>query len=111
MGGGCYHMNGYQKAYQDWIGGCNVVKATTSGTFTIYPLEKACNGVQLLQVPFPEPRTMSIGGQSAALTSYYVELRAPIGRHAVHRSPQNLPAVTEQSKQLFGAFGHFAPNA
>ena len=54
----CYHMNGVQKAYQDWLGGCNIVKATTSGRFTIYPLEKACNGVQLLQVPLPAARTL-----------------------------------------------------
>lgn len=78
MGSGCYHMNGPQKAYQDWLVGCNVVKATSSGDFTIFPLEKACNGVQVLQVPFPA-RTLNIGGQMAALTSYYVELRAPIG--------------------------------
>jgi hypothetical protein len=49
----CFHMNGVQKAYQGWLDGCNVVKATTSGTFTIYPLEKSCAGAQVLQVPLP----------------------------------------------------------
>jgi hypothetical protein len=77
MGGGdCYHMNGVQKAYQDWLAGCNIVKATTSGTFTIYPLESACDGPQLLQIPFPKPRAF---GKAGILTGYYLELRAPLG--------------------------------
>ena len=59
MGGGdCNHMNGVQKAYQDWLGGCNVIKATSSGTFTIQPLASACDGPQLLQIPFPTPRQL-----------------------------------------------------
>jgi MYXO-CTERM domain-containing protein len=78
MGGGdCFHMNGVQKAYQDWLSGCNVVKATSSGTFTLYPLESACDGPQLLQIPFPQPRTF---GNAGKLASYYLELRAPLGR-------------------------------
>jgi hypothetical protein len=78
MGGGdCYHMNGIQKAYQDWMGGCNVIKATESGTFTIYPLASACDGPQLLQIPFPQPRRF---GNAGNLTGYYLELRAPYGR-------------------------------
>ena len=81
MGGGCYHMDGFQKAYQDWLTGCNVVKVASSGTFTIFPLEQACNGVQLLQVPFGgSNRTyMFQGGPTASLSNYYLELRAPIG--------------------------------
>jgi hypothetical protein len=85
MGGGCRHMNGWQKAFEGWLDGCNVVKATASATFTLLPLESACNGIQLLQVPMPRARpfTHSGGGEAAnvtdMLTSYYVELRAPIG--------------------------------
>ncbi len=79
MGRGCYHMNGPQKAYQDWLSGCNVVKVGSSGTFTLFPIEKACNGVQLLQIPLPAPRTMRIGNISAVITSYYLELRTPVG--------------------------------
>jgi MYXO-CTERM domain-containing protein len=83
MGSGCYHMNGYQKAYQDWLSGCNVVKVTASGTFTLLPLEKACNGIQLLQIPFPAARLMSLRtsgtSTSASLTSYFLEFRAPVG--------------------------------
>jgi len=82
MGGGgtCYHMDGFQKAYQDWLAGCNVVKVTTSGTFTLFPLEKACNGVQLLQIPFGGARTMMLSnGPVSSISNYYLELRAPIG--------------------------------
>jgi MYXO-CTERM domain-containing protein len=102
MGGGtgaaglnrCYHMNGVQKAYQDWLGGCNVVKATTSGTFTIYPLEKPCEGIQLLQVPLPSARTLqfppSAGStqQNGVISGYYVELRAPVGLDAGLQTPR-----------------------
>jgi hypothetical protein len=81
----CYHMNGVQKAYQDWLEGCNIVKATTSGTFTIYPLETACNGTQLLQIPLLEARGISLPPTQvstttrAQLTAYYLELRTPVG--------------------------------
>jgi MYXO-CTERM domain-containing protein len=90
----CYHMNGVQKAYQDWLGGCNIVKATTSGRFTIYPLEKACNGVQVLQVPLVEARALRFPASPAAtltsglITSYYVELRAPVGLDSGLQTPR-----------------------
>jgi hypothetical protein len=83
MGSGCFHMDGFQKAYQDWLTGCNVVKVTTSGTFTIFPLEQACNGVQLLQIPFGAARTfMLTNGPAASISNYYLELRAPVGLDA-----------------------------
>jgi hypothetical protein len=105
MGGGaagmqplttCYHMNGVQKAYQDWLEGCNIVKATTSGTFTIYPLETACNGTQLLEVPLPEAGTRNVTlppapGSTisrAYLAGYYLELRAPVGLDAQLMKPR-----------------------
>jgi MYXO-CTERM domain-containing protein len=90
----CYHMNGVQKAYQDWLGGCNVVKTSTSGTYTIYPLETACNGVQLLQVPLASPRVLNFPPSPAAtlrsgtISSYYVELRAPVGLDAPLQTPR-----------------------
>jgi MYXO-CTERM domain-containing protein len=89
-GGGCYHMNGVQKAYQDWLAGCNVVKATESGLFTIYPLESPCDGPQLLQVPFPTPRAF---GKAGVLSGYYLELRAPVGYRDRDLSPQVLVVV------------------
>jgi MYXO-CTERM domain-containing protein len=82
MGGGCFHMDGFQKAYQNWLSGCNVVKVTQSGTFTIFPLETACNGVQLLQIPMGGARSIAMAGVTAALTSYYLELRTPVGLDA-----------------------------
>ena len=39
MGGGCRHMNAWQKAYQGWSQGCNMVRVQSSGTFTLLPLE------------------------------------------------------------------------
>jgi MYXO-CTERM domain-containing protein len=90
----CYHMNGVQKAYQDWLGGCNIVKVTSSGTFTVFPLEKACNGIQLLQVPLPEARTLTFPPspvatlRSGVMTAYYVELRAPVGLDAPLGNPR-----------------------
>jgi hypothetical protein len=98
MGSGCFHMNGYQKAHQDWLAGCNIVKATTSGTFTIYPLEKPCNGVQLLQVPMPGPRiysavTTGIPERETVLLNYFVELRAPIGLDSQLSGPTVLVTI------------------
>jgi hypothetical protein len=84
MGRGCRHMNGYHKAYQGWFGGCNVVDATSSGTFTLVPIELACDGIQMLQIPMPKARPFYREGGGAPattvnLTHYYVELRAPHG--------------------------------
>jgi MYXO-CTERM domain-containing protein len=82
MGGGntCFHMDGFQKAYEDWLTGCNVVTVTKSGTFTLFPLETACNGVQLLQIPFGGPRMMTLAnGPAAKISNYYLELRTPVG--------------------------------
>jgi MYXO-CTERM domain-containing protein len=93
MGSGCYHMDGFQKAYQNWISGCNVVKVTSSGTFTLQPLEKACAGVQLLQIPLGKQRVIAMGGVSAPITSYYVELRAPVGLDAGLMTPRVLVTV------------------
>ncbi len=90
----CFHMNGVQKAYQDWLGGCNVVKATSSGRFTLYPLEKTCNGLQVLQVPLPAARTLRFPSSPGStldqglLTSYYLELRAPVGLDAALQTPR-----------------------
>jgi hypothetical protein len=93
MGGGdCFHMNGVQKAYQDWLSGCNVIKASSSGTFTIYPLESACDGPQLLQIPFPAPRPFSNAGR---LTSYYLELRTATGFWDRRLRPEVLVMVAD----------------
>jgi MYXO-CTERM domain-containing protein len=88
MGGGCYHMNGWQKLYQKWFGGCNGVKVSATGTFNLYPIEAPCNGVQVLQVPFPGAKTRTF--QSTTLTSYYVELRTATGFDNKYGSPSVL---------------------
>jgi MYXO-CTERM domain-containing protein len=90
----CYHMNGIQKAYQDWLEGCNIVKAGTTGTYTIYPLENACNGTQLLQIPLPASRRLDFPPSqiatltSATLTAYYLEYRIPVGLDRGLRTPR-----------------------
>jgi MYXO-CTERM domain-containing protein len=101
MGGGCRHMNGYQKWYQNWMQKCNGVKTANSGTFHIMPLEKACNGLQTLELMFPGGKTRLFnrpagGGGSAGmdtLTSWYLEYRTPIGSFDVGMTPQVLVHV------------------
>jgi len=83
MGSGCRHMNAWQKDYQGWFGGCNGVTVQSSGTFTVLPLEQACDGVQFLQIVSPKVRTFNrpAGGGGMAtvetFSDYYVELRTP----------------------------------
>jgi MYXO-CTERM domain-containing protein len=82
MGGGCRHMNAWQKAYQGWYGPCNGIKVGSSATFTLLSNGKACDGAQFLQIPAPKVRMMprSGGGGSATvdmLSHYYVEFRGP----------------------------------
>jgi hypothetical protein len=97
MGGGCYHMNAWQKAYQGWFGGCNSVKVTTSGTYSLLPIEPQCAGVQVLQIPMPKerPYTYPAGGGGSGgtvtLRYYYLELRTNQGMF--DSSLQNTPFV------------------
>jgi MYXO-CTERM domain-containing protein len=78
MGDGCNHFNGYSKAYLTYFEKCNGVQAGASGTFTLLPVETACNGTQVLLVPMPKMR--KVGGTD--LKNYVLELRAPIGLDA-----------------------------
>ena len=84
MGGGCRHMNAWQKSYQGWLSGTNGVKVTNSGTFNLLPLEMSCNGTQVLQIKAPHPRPFmrpAAGGGGATtenLDYYYLELRTPV---------------------------------
>ena len=90
----CLHMNGVQKAYQAWLGSCNIVKATTGGLFTIHPLAKACRGLQVLQVPLVEPRVYQFPPspnsrhRNGIVSSYYVEYRTPTGLDAPIGEPR-----------------------
>jgi M6 family metalloprotease-like protein len=51
MGGGCFHMNAVQKAQMGWLDKCNVVTATSDGTFDIRALETPSNNLQALRIP------------------------------------------------------------
>jgi hypothetical protein len=101
LGGGCDHTNAYQKAYQEWLLGCNGVRANSTGRFTLFPLEKACNGAQVLQIPMPRARpfTRSGGGGNPTVESleyYYLELRTTRGFDAdMPRLPTVLVHVAE----------------
>jgi hypothetical protein len=84
MGGGCRHMNVWQKQYQGWLGGCNAVKVTASGTFNLVPTEQACDGIQSLQIPFPNGKTRPFpkartDNTDTTMTMYYLEYRQSLG--------------------------------
>ena len=62
-------------------------RVKSSGTFTLLPLELACDGAQVLQIPMPKTRMfMRSGGggnpTNDALTHYYLELRTKRGADA-----------------------------
>ncbi len=85
MGGGCRHLNAIEKWYEGWLLQCNGVRVTSSATFTLFPIEIPCNGIQVLQIPFPsnaptrQTRTDQSGNTPITLRNYYLELRASIG--------------------------------
>lgn len=88
----CFHMNGVQKAYEEWLDGCNIVKATKSGLYTIYPLELPTREMQVLQVPLPTSRGILFPPGSrlkgGTITAYYLEMRAPVGLDAALKVPR-----------------------
>jgi MYXO-CTERM domain-containing protein len=81
MGGGCLHLNAYDKWYQGFFGGCNAVRVRSNGTFTLLPMEIACDGLQALQIPMPRNRTARNGtnGPNVTINRYYLELRTKRG--------------------------------
>jgi hypothetical protein len=84
MGGGCRHLNAIEKWYQGWLLQCNGVRVNSSATFTLFPIETACNGIQVLQIPFPTgaPTRQTSTSQSngnVTLSNYYLELRTSVG--------------------------------
>jgi hypothetical protein len=94
MGTGCFHPNGIHKSTLRWISGCNVVRVRSTATFTLFPIEKPCAGIQLLQIPLPAVRNVRMGSLNPALTHYYLEMRAPVGLDA-SLSPRVLVMVGE----------------
>jgi MYXO-CTERM domain-containing protein len=83
MGGGCRHLNAYEKEYRGWFGPCNGVDVNVGGTYTVLPLERRCDGVQFLRIAAPHARSFNRpaggGGPGSVdvLSHYYVELRTP----------------------------------
>ncbi len=75
MGGGCYHVNAYQKAAMGWYGACNDVTTSANGTFDIVPTQIASDGIQSLRVPMNS--NLCPSGFSSCY--YTVEYRQPVG--------------------------------
>jgi MYXO-CTERM domain-containing protein len=111
MGGGCRHMNVYQKQYEQWFGGCNAIRVTSSGTFNLLPTERPCDGVQSIQVVFPGGKVRSFnrpaGGGGAAgvdmITSYYLEYRTSVGLFDTGMTPQVLVHVGVNPQAMAGS--------
>ncbi|HET8939751.1 MAG TPA: hypothetical protein VFN67_40205 [Polyangiales bacterium] len=102
MGGSCNHMNAWQKVFEGWLQQCNGLKVKSSGMYTLQPLELACDGPQVLQIPMPKTRPFgrSGGGGLATVENiafYYLELRTPRGFDSTMRnSPVVLVHVAEE---------------
>jgi MYXO-CTERM domain-containing protein len=101
MGGACNHMNAWQKVFEGWLQKCNGVTVKSSGMYTLQPLELACDGPQVLQIPMPKVRPFSrAGGGGSATTEnlqyYYLELRTARGfDDTIRNAPVVLVRVAE----------------
>jgi MYXO-CTERM domain-containing protein len=104
-------MNVYQKQYEQWFGGCNAIRVTSSGTFNLLPTEKPCDGVQSMQVVFPGGKVRSFnrpagGGGGAGvdmITSYYLEYRTSVGLFDTGMTPQVLVHVGVNPQSMAGS--------
>jgi len=102
MGGACNHMNAWQKVFEGWLQKCNGVRVKSSGMYTLQPLELACDGPQVLQIPMPKVRPFGRSGGGGAATEeklafYYLELRTPRGfDDTIRTSPTILVRVAEE---------------
>ncbi len=83
------HYHGYHKARLGWIPTSSIQTVTSSGEYTIAPLEKSTSGTQLIRVP---------RDQGAVPTYVYVEFRQSFG---FDNFPSTAPAVN-------GVILHFA---
>jgi hypothetical protein len=84
MGGGCGHLISVEKWYSGFFQGCNAVKVKSSATFTLLPIETACNGIQALQIPMSpsapvRTTTTSQSNGNVTVKFYYLELRGGVG--------------------------------
>ncbi len=105
MGGGCRTLNAYERWYMQWMTGCNGVKVPANGTVNLLPLESPCpGGVQVLQVPFPAPLTVSdpqSTGTAVNLRNYYVELRTQSGGFDTYGTAGRATSVTFTAPTVF----------
>jgi hypothetical protein len=74
MGSGTVHFNGYFKAAQGWLEGCNLVTSPAGGEYTLAPIELETDQPQVIQVP-ASPSVCPDGGSCF----YYLEYRQPLG--------------------------------
>ncbi len=96
MGSGCAHFNSYEKWYEGFIGGCNGVRATATGTYVLLPTELPCDGVQALQIPMPKTRPFHNTTGTATvvnLSKYYLELRTKVSIDGKEPAPDVLVLV------------------
>ena len=96
MGSGCAHLGAYEKWYEGYFGGCNAVRATVTGTYTLLPTEIACDGVQALQIPMPKTRSFHNTQGTALvvkLSKYYLELRTKTSIDGKEAGPAVLVTV------------------
>lgn len=67
------HANNIYKASNIWFEKPNVKTVTSSGSYTLSPVEKTSSGTQLLRVPAERDQN------GAPRTYYYLEYRQPVG--------------------------------
>ena len=72
MGGSCGHLNAPESAALGFLGGCNTLDVTSSGTFEIGPIEAKCSGPQVVRIS--ARATVNYGPQHI-----YVEYRRGVG--------------------------------
>lgn len=98
MGGGCGHLNAYEKWYEGFLKQCNGVKVGVSGEYRLFPTEKPCNGIQALQIPMPKMRNFKNSSgvtSTVGLKNYFLEFRTKTGMHANLSAPQVVVTVGE----------------
>jgi MYXO-CTERM domain-containing protein len=112
MGGGCRDFAAIEKWYSQWFQGCNGARINQSGTYTLFPLETACGGIQALQIPFPSgapvrTTTTDQSNGNVTVNDYYLELRSSVGVDTglksgvyVYVAPE-IPAATKTGPRTF----------
>jgi len=68
MGTESFHHNAFHKLYLNWIPPSRIQEVTMSGDYTIYPIETAGSGIQVLKIRKPDTNEY-----------YFLEYRQPIG--------------------------------